>query len=853
MSFQIRLALRYLQRRRLRSALTALAVAFGVMLVFGLNGIGPSLETALRQSVSTSSLHIPLIVSREAQLPFHAGLAEKVAAIPGVSEPTGVLSRNLFVPASHGMRTGDGRQVSTLGTYGLDPATGGWLFHLVVAEGRSLVAGREMGQGDSNVVIISQNLSEGLGRGVGDTLALPSASGTLELEIIGILAGQPLVLGEEQLFMPLSTAQSLFNLPEQVNFVASRFEPGAEKEAVKQAVLTAAGDGFNVTGIVGGADAWATMLQMVTLASTMFGALALAMAGLIMFNSFRTLVAERKRDIGLLRAVGASRRMVLGTVMAESLLPGAAGTALGILAGYLAINAVVPALAHVWGQYFHVELGAPAFTLLTWALAIGLGLGIPLLSGWLPARSAGRVTPLEALRPATGEAGWRATGRRIALGLLLMALALAGLVSGVLALSALGALLFLVALGIVGPMLVQPIALTFGRLLAMAFTRESWIAQGNLARQPDRASITASTVMIGLAIVVALSGVATSATSGLTGYLEKSLRADYLLLPESLVLSGGNVGAGPELARSVRAIPGVADVTTLRRTETQAEGAGLQLIGIDPATYPRLSGLVFTAGDPESAYGHVGEGRTIIVNGMFAARNGVGLGQEIPLQTAEGPRSYRVVGVGVDYLNAKAATGYISQDNLERDFHETSDVLIMANLAPGSDRDRIESALLETVRGYPAFGVISYERLKESQKVATDSLNYGMFLMIALLAVPSLLALANTLGINVLERTREFGMLRAVGATRRQLQRMVLVESLLLVLMGAAFGILGGVWLGYVLVRAQNALGLPVPYYFPFGGILTAIAVALLFGLLAAWLPARRAARLDVVKALSYE
>ena len=846
MTLQLRLALRYLLGRKLRSAFTTLAIALGVMIVFGLNGIGPALEVALHQSAAASSLHIPLLIGREAHLPFDAGVVETVGSVPGVEKPAGAISRELFLPDSWTLRTADGREIATLEVFGIDPVGGDWLFDVVLAEGRRVAAGREMVPGDGNVAIISEDLSEGTGLGVGDSLTLPSASGTAELQIVGILSGKGLVLGEEQIFMPLSAAQHLFNLPGRVNVVAARFAPGADEESVRSAVLAAVGDGFEVTGIAGGAEAWASALQMVTLVSTMFGVLALAMAGLIMFNSFRTLVAERRRDIGLLRAMGASRGTVLRMVMVESLLQGVVGTALGILAGYLAISAAMPLLAGVWNEYFHVPMGDPAFTPLTWALAIGLGLGIPLLSGWLPARSASRITPLDALRPATGESGWRATARRAVAGILLTALAFVGLASGDLGLASLGAVLFLVGLGVIGPLLVRPISNTFGRLIAVAFARESWIAQGNLVRQPDRASITASAVMIALAIVVALSGMATSATSGLLSYLEASLRADYLLVPESLVLGGGNVGAGPGLAASVRAVPGVAEVTTLRRTETRASHAGIQIIGIDPETYPRLSGLLFTAGDPDSAYTQLGEGRTIVVNGVFAASNGVEVDGEIILATAEGPRAYRVVGIGLDYMNAKAATGYISHANLERDFHETNDVLIMANLTPGADRAQVEAALLDSVRDYPAFGVISYERLRESQIASASAINYAMYFVISLLAIPSLLALANTLGINVLERTRELGVLRAVGATRRQVQRMILAESLILTAMGAALGILAGIWLGYVLVRAEAAIGLPVPYYFPYGGILTAIALVLLFGVLAAWLPARRATRLKV-------
>jgi putative ABC transport system permease protein len=177
----------------------------------------------------------------------------------------------------------------------------------------------------------------------------------------------------------------------------------------------------------------------------------------------------------------------------------------------------------------------------------------------------------------------------------------------------------------------------------------------------------------------------------------------------------------------------------------------------------------------------------------------------------------------------------------------------MANLAEGADRSRVEHDLLAVARDYPAFSLLSFEQLRESQLEGTQAQKTGSLIVVSLLAVPSLLALANTLGINILERTREIGMMRAVGATRRQVQRMIVAESLLLSAMGVAFGILAGIWLGYVIVSAMTFIGLPLPYYFPYAPILVAIAVGLLLGVLAALLPARHAARLDIVAALAYE
>lgn len=853
MNTQLTLALRYLWGRKLRSFFTTLAIVLGVMLVFGLNGVGPAVEASFRQSVAASSLQVPLIVSREGRVAFSAEVTRTVAGVPGISNASGAISRDLFLPSSRYLTASGGETVRTLTVYGIEPGSGDWLFDIVAAEQRALVAGRRLLPGDSNAVVISSALSEGSGLGAGSTLELPSAEGVTRFTVVGVLSGRSLVVGEERVFMPLAAAQALFGMPNQINAIGARFVQGADEAAVRQAVLAAIGPGYQLGEVAAGADAWATVMQMADLFFLMFGVLSLAMAGFIMFISFRTVVAERRRDIGLLRAVGASRRTVTRLVLAEGLAQAAIGTATGLLLGYLGAYGATALLGPVWQQFLHVPLGSPVFGVRTFVLALALGLGIPLLSVWLPARAASRISPLEALRPATAAVTWRAAGKRLALGGGVALLALLMLLPGNLGLSALGIVLFLVGLTVAGPALVQPVAQVFSRFFALVFAREAWLARGNLVRQPERAAVTASTVAIGLAIVIAFAGLATTSVTGLTGYLEKSMRADYLLLPESLVLGGGNVGAGPQLAQAVKALPGVAEVTSLRRADTEANGTGLQLVGVDPDTYPRLSGLVFLAGEPQQAFAALGQGRNIILNGIFAARQRLTLGQEVALQTAGGPKAYRVVGVGSDYLNAKFATAYISHANLAADFGVTADVLIMANLAPGADKAKVEAALLEVTRDYPAFGVMSYERLRESQTAGTDALAIGLYIVLSLLALPSLIALANTVGINVLERTREFGVLRAVGATRGQVQRMVLAESLLLVAMGAAFGILAGIWLGYVLVSAMVFVGLPLAYYFPYGGILSALAVALIFGVLAAMLPARRAAKLDVVAALAYE
>jgi putative ABC transport system permease protein len=279
----------------------------------------------------------------------------------------------------------------------------------------------------------------------------------------------------------------------------------------------------------------------------------------------------------------------------------------------------------------------------------------------------------------------------------------------------------------------------------------------------------------------------------------------------------------------------------------------VQLVGIDPATYPQVSGLEFTSGNEAAAYAELAAGRALISNGIFAAQNNVKVGDTLTLKTPEGDRQYRVVGIGLDYLNAKLATSYISQANLAADFHQTADLLLMANKKPEADVNAVRVALENVLKEYPAFTLISGAEWRESQYQTFFSAMWLFYVMMFVLSIPSLLAMINTLAINVMERTREIGVIRAVGATRGQVQRIVLAESLLLAATGIAFGILAGLWLGYVMVGAMNVSGFKLPYYFPYNGILAAIAVGLIFGVAAAVLPARQAARLEIVTALHYE
>lgn len=851
---ELPLAISYLRGRPARTIMTILSIVIGVMIMFGLNGMSPALKDLFISSTQSVALtEVDVYVTRTDGSFFSQEFVDAVSGVQGVESTAAMIVQGVPVPADH-FQTPDGNDVTTIQVYGLDIAVTDEAFNVTTAGGRRLLAGRLLQPGDSGqVVLISQEFADGLGVGVGDEVELPGASGWTPFEVVGLLDDPGMLLGSQQVFMPLEAAQDLLNKPNRINVILGRYAEGSDARAIDAQVQALFSRGYQLSPLEGGADVWQALLEFMNVIFTTFGLLSLAMAGLIMFNTFRTSVLERRADIGMLRAVGGRRGAVMRTILYEGLIMAVLGTALGMVCGLAFAYGSRAALANMFEDLMGSPMGKPRFDALTFGVSIAFGLGVPLISVLPPARAASRITPLEAMRPLTvgQEAALRRS--RSIIGLICLVLGLGGLVSGFFPLMALGMLIFLLALGMLGPLLISPITSFFSRVLVLIFGQEGGLAAGNIARQPRRAAITTTSLMISLAILIGLGGMLASTYGGATRYLDDSLRSDYLMMAGGLVVTNDTVGAGPELTETVRRIPGVADLTTMRQTDVlNADGDGIRLIGIDPPAYARIAGLTFLEGD-ESAYARLPDGRAVIINGRYASWFGVGVGDTLTLDGEHGSFDVEVVAIGLDYLNIKLPTIYIDQVSLTREFGVRNDVFLLINAEPGADLQQLEEDLLAVAQSYPGYGVLSHEQLMETADQLARSGTIGMNLVLALLAAPALLGLANALGINVIERTREIGMLRAVGAKRRQVRRMIVAESLLLSLMGIALGVLSGILLSFVMTGVLEFAGLKIPYSFPGVGVITAICAGLICGILAALIPARRASDLQIIAALAYE
>lgn len=838
----ILMALRYLGGRKLRTALTTLAIVLGVALIFAFNLLMPSVKAAFEDTISAASGNVDLSITSASDQSFAASeMLDQVVQVEDVQAVTGLLMRKIALPKEEGS-IGDAASIQLVG---VDPVTAPQVRTYVVSKGRFLQPGdREVAVIPGGLVDLAPQIT------VGTKIPLVTATGLKMIPVVGILAekGDP---AAPEVLVPLADAQIWLDQPGLINTINVKFESGADSGEIKANIQKILGSSYTFDNETSGLDTLAAMGVGTAMLNVM-AAIALFIGAFLIFNTFRTVILERRRDLGMLRAIGASRRQLTHMILIESLLQGIMGVVIGLILGYLLALLIMEAMVQLMSKFMaistlHLQFNAPAFV-----YAIAAGLVTTLLAGYWPARAAGRISPIEALRPVALADTRRNTRRGLIIGVIIMALASILLVSNDQTTGP-GAVLFMIGAIASMPALVVPITRQLSPLLTLWFDREGDLARGNLTRQTGRAAITASTLMIGLAVLILIAAMVISFTDLVTDLTDRSFTSDIILIPQTVALYQGIVGADENLITELRDLPEVETATGLRAASSLTDGKTIEVLGIDPVHYPQVSEMKFAEGDTTGSIGQLAQGRTVIINSITKTAFGLNMGDDLVLETAEGPQTYRIVGIADDLLHFKINAAFISQENLKNDFHKAEDVLIMLNLEPGVDQHAAFARVEEILKDYPQFTARITGEYREEMKEIMDQafvLFYGMAILIL---IPSALGLLNTLTINVLERTREIGIIRAVGGSRGQVRRVVTAEALLLGLLGAAVGIVVGVAISYGSIGSFSIVGWQMTYTFPVLGIIASVIVGVLLALVSSILPARNAARLDIIRALQYE
>jgi putative ABC transport system permease protein len=582
-----------------------------------------------------------------------------------------------------------------------------------------------------------------------------------------------------------------------------------------------------------------------------FAFIALFVGAFLIFNTFSITVAQRITEFGMLRTLGASRGQILSTVIVEAVAIGLVGALLGIAGGFL-----VALMLKSLFVSFGIDLPTTGLVLEARTVIVSLlvGLLVTLFSSLIPALRSTRVPPIAALQALAPTPTRRRRRLYLALSALLglggLALVLLGLFGGGDAGAAAGevgggALAIVLAVSLFSPRLVPPLAAISGWPLEKLRRLIGRLARENAQRNPSRTAVTAAALMIGLALVAFVTVFAAGLKSSVAQVVDENFAGGIVIQN-----TDGFSPIPAAAASAAEKVPGVKSVATVRSARAKLLGGSTVDVSATTPNIDEALEVEWKKGGPETL--HNLSDREAIVSDSFASSHGLELGDEFGLltQTGRKPR-FKVVGEFDSKLDLLGSV-LITQPVLARDFAQTQDRYDFVLTEPDADSEQVQALLTKgSEAAFPTTEVLNQQELKESREDQVNSLVALFYVLLALAVLVSLFGIANTLALSIHERTRELGMLRAIGMSRRQVRTMIRYEAVITALIGAILGIVLGLVFATLMAAPLKDEGFTLSY--PIGSLALLLVFAALFGVLAAIGPARRASRLDVLEALQYE
>ncbi|MDP9100592.1 MAG: FtsX-like permease family protein [Actinomycetota bacterium] len=844
----LRATLRSLLARKLRLLLSGVAVILGVAFVSGTFVLTDSLSRVFDQLFATVNAGSAVDVRAAALFsstgrgpdaapePVPEAVLTAVRAVPGVAEALGQVSGYAQVVDRAG------RPVATGGapTLGVSMAGSSRQESLRVKQGSIPATDSE--------VAVDAVTARRVGLHVGDrvTVLLHGPSQTFRVAAIVGFGTSDNLAGASIVAFTTHGAQRYVGIAGAYSNISIAAASGVSESVLRQRVAAVLPPGVEaVTTTQKVAETSQQVKQGIGFFSTallVFAGISLFVGAFLIFNTFTMLIAQRTRELALMRALGASRGQVTRSVLVEALVIGVTSSAIGFVLG-LGIAAGLRGLLSALG--ITLPKGQTVIATRTVVVAFVVGIGVTCVAALIPARRAARLSPVEAMRD-SGPAEDRSLRRRVVLGSLNLmagiALLAGGLSNGTLPLLGVGAMLTFLGVTTLSPTFARPVVLALGAPLARLGV-PSRLGRGNAARSPRRTSATAAALMVGLALVSAVSVLGASVKSSVRAVVASSIGADFIITPK------GRAPLSLEIPRLLAGRPGVATIASFREGSAKAVGkAGgdgrIRIQGVEPASLHQVLRLAFTSGDPAA----LAKGQ-LIMDAKKASDEGFRVGQLVPVTWARTGTVPLVLGA-LFKANNLAGNFLVSDRVFDANTTQPQLAAILVKLsdgvAPAAGRATVDAALA----AFPSAQVQDQAQFVRSLGSTVDTLLNAVTLLLVLSIVIAVLGIVNTLALSVVERVRELGLLRAVGLQRRQLRRMIRVESVLIAVYGAVLGLAIGTAMGYALVTALHDQGI-TEFRVPWRSLLLMMVGAGVAGILAAALPARRAARLSVLEAVS--
>jgi putative ABC transport system permease protein len=848
-----RLALRGMLERRARTAFTLLAVVLGVALIAGTLVLTDTISKSFDALVATAGENVDVKVlapggddqlDGASLVTFPAALQDRVRGVDGVEAAAGSIRQApVTVVDADGDRVGPTSGAPTL-AFSAVPAR----FDPFEYRGRAPRTDGEMA--------ISTVAAEDAGVRLGDRLRVQGVDRPRAYEVVGLVTfgGAGSIAGAALSVFSLAEVQALVGTPGELTELDVQAQDGLTQAELKRRVSAAVG----VAGLVrtGDEDAAATsaelsdILRYLTLGLLSFGVIALLVGCFVIFNTFSITVAQRIREFGMLRTIGASRRQVMGAVVLEALLVGVVGSVLGLLAG-IGLAPLLRGLFALAG--FDLPGTALVIAPRTVAVALVLGTLATVLSSLVPALRATRVSPMDAMRTGAVTPPRGRRRRTLAvecgvagLGLVLMLVGLfAGLAtSTALTLLGIGAVLVFVGVGMLSPVLVAPLASVIGRPLAATGGIAAKMARGNAVRAPGRTAGTAAALMVGVALVAFVAIFVNGFKASFSGAFEDAVTADFVVIDPS--------GLTPEtVAPAAAGLDGVRTASNLRIGRGRlVSGKEVVLAGLDPMAAPDVVevGWVDGSDDRLRALGS----RDAMLEEAFADERGLRTGSALVVRTpTEEPIRFVVRGTFED-RGRLLGDLVVPEATLRDRFGARTVLATLVAAEPGARSAEVGAALGGLLdRDFPTLEAQTRGEFIDSQVGSINAILYVFYALLALSVVIALFGIVNTLALSVYERTRELGLLRAIGASRRQVRQVVRGEAIITAVMGAVLGVSIGVLFGVLVSRPLGSEGFVLAL--PYATLVVLVVLGALAGVLAAVVPARKASRVDVLDALMHQ
>lgn len=709
-------------------------------------------------------------------------------------------------------------------------------------------------------ILVPKSLAARHGIQAGDKLPVTLLGSSVDFTVRALVdeKGAAKTYGGNVVIVDLFAAEERLGRGGRIDQIDLLAKPGVSKAQLATAVKAALGEGFAVERDERMRQA-EQMVESLRQAVDLMSGMALFVGMFLIYNTFATSVAQRRREIGVMRALGTSRAQVIAVFLGEAVLVGLVGAALGCIAGSGMAQALVGRYAQtVDTLYFRVHTETVVLSWAVFGKSVLLGVGSALVAAAAPAWQAARIQPVEALSPTAARESSRRWFRVLfVLGLVVLALVVAFLQNinetsdasvGILA-----ATLAFIAITLLTPWLVLALCAALHPLLKRTPGLSARLGGDNLIRNAGRTAITTTALTIGITLAVTMGGSFDSVARSFDEWIRSSLAID-LSVRGSAAMPGMN---SPEIPLSVAdelaGVPGVADVGSFRMTPVQTSVGTVQLISINIEPFTRHAFFTWTMGDAASGYAALRDGKHVVISENLAARRGLRLGDTLEMRVQNTVHKFTVAGAIIDYTS-DLGTMILDRDTYLRIFNDPFADAFDLWVVPGADPVVVREAIRKALPHRRLFMQTNHEFRDEVNKAVAQV--FGMTdLVQVLVLVIAVIGILNTMLVSILDRTRELGMLRAVGFTREQLGRLILWEAGLL---GLLAGILGGAsgsaFAMYVfpLVRRQ-LMGWSMAGVFPAESVALGFAVALVSAVLAGLYPARKASQLKILEALSYE